>query len=138
MCFHYSLGQSAKNLENRYNAHIGPTGFFIPTHHVNGFNFPMMPVITDKSPQEIQFFNWGLIPSWVKSVEKADQIRLSTLNAKSETAFEKPSFKKAIAQKRCLVPFDGFFEWMAYQGKRYPHFIFIKDYPIFSFAGIWE
>jgi hypothetical protein len=59
------------------------------------------------------------------------------LNARSETVFEKPSFRSSIKQHRCLVPADGFFEWMEVNKKKYPHYIFMKEKKVFCFAGIY-
>ena len=78
-------------------------------YHVNAFNFPKYPIIT--TADEIQVFNWGLIPFWVRTEEDAQEIRKMTLNARSDTIFEKPSFREPIMKKRCIVPSTGYFEW---------------------------
>ncbi|MCD6379251.1 SOS response-associated peptidase [bacterium] len=111
---------------------------FTPVHSANGYKHPQLPVITDENPREIQLMGWGLIPSWTKSGEDALKLRRMTLNARSETVFEKPSFRSSIREKRCLVPADGFFEWMNVKGKKYPHFIYLESREIFSMAGIWS
>jgi len=82
--------------------------------------------------------HWGLIPFWVKTQPDAEKIRMQTMNARAETLFDKPSFRYAIANHRCLIPADGFFEWRHYRGKNYPYFVRLKDHEIFSIAGIWE
>jgi len=97
-----------------------------------------MPVISNEKPDRLQLFHWGLIPRWVKSKEDALKFRSRTLNARSETVFEKPSFRNAIKTNRCLIPANGFYEWMHYNGKKYPHFIYLQNKNIFSMAGIWE
>lgn len=105
-------------------------------YHVNAFNYPKYPIIT--SSDEIQVFNWGLIPFWVKSEEDAEEIRKMTLNARSDTIFEKPSFRDPIMKKRCIVPSTGYFEWRHEGIKKIPYFIYLKDEPIFSMAGIYD
>lgn len=60
------------------------------------------------------------------------------MNARSDTVFDKPSFRNAIRERRCLVPADGFYEWREVGGKKYPYYIYLKSKEIFSFAGIWE
>ncbi|UTW60641.1 SOS response-associated peptidase [bacterium SCSIO 12741] len=140
MCFHYALSKKVKEVAERYKVILEqdlPAGDD-PVFHVAGFDFPVMPVVTNEQPDRLQFFQWGLIPSWTKSVDDAKLIRTRTLNARSETAWEKPSFRSAIKSKRCLVPATGFYEWMEFQKKKYPHYIHLKDQSIFSFAGIWE
>jgi putative SOS response-associated peptidase YedK len=138
MCFHYSMSQVAQNLENRYNAPFAQGAGFEPQHHANGFNFPAMPVVIANPVTAIELFTWGLIPAWTSDFTQADKMRAMTLNARSETAFEKPSFRKSIATHRCLVPADGFFEWQTIGEKKIPWFIKTKDREIFSFGGIWE
>jgi putative SOS response-associated peptidase YedK len=109
---------------------------FEPVYHTAGFGFPQMPVITSEAPGKVQLYHWGLIPHWVKSLEDADTIRTQTLNAKAETLFEKPSFRSYVGN-RCIVLADGFFEWMEYRKKKYPHYVHVGDFEIFGFAGIY-
>ncbi len=105
-------------------------------YHVNAFNYPKYPIITTSN--EIQVFNWGLIPFWVKSEKEAEEIRKMTLNARADTIFEKPSFRESIMKKRCIVPSTGYFEWRHEGIKKIPYFIYLKDEPIFSMAGIYD
>ena len=78
---------------------------------------------------------WGLIPFWAKN----SSFSASTINAASETAADKPAFKEALRQRRCLIPADGFYEWQA-QGPRQkqPFSIGLTDGSLFAFAGLWE
>lgn len=143
MCFFYALSQSAQALKNRYQLKLDFDFELEPEltevkYYISGFEFPKLPVITNRHPDRLQGFTWGLIPSWVKSASQAKEIRAHTLNARSDTVFAKPSFRNAIWQRRCLVPADGFYEWREVGGKKYPYFIYLKNKEIFSFAGIWE
>ena len=138
MCFHYSMSQVAQNLENRYNAPFASGAGFEPVHHANGFNFPTMPVVTAHPDPALQLFTWGLIPRWTSDRTQADKIRTMTLNARSESIFEKPSFRGSVRFHRCLVPADGFFEWQTVGEKKIPWFIRLKEQEIFSFGGLWE
>jgi putative SOS response-associated peptidase YedK len=137
MCFHNSASVKAQELEQRYNAKYEGEDF-VAVYHGSGFSFPKLPVITTEEPHSIKLYNWGLIPKWSTSLEGAKQQRINTLNARSETVFEKPSFKHLIGSKRCLVPSTGFFEWRDYNKKKYPYFITLKNECIFSMAGIYE
>ena len=105
----------AKELEQRYDAEMD--GELEPIYLGNGFSFLKWPVITEHEPNKILMYNWGLIPKWSRSKEDALKFRVNTLNARSETIFEKPSFKASITAKRCLIPSTGFFEWRDYKGK---------------------
>lgn len=143
MCFFYALSQSAQRLLKRYQLKFEfefelQQELDEPKYYVSGFEFPKMPVITNEKPDTVQVYTWGLVPSWVKSPTQMAEIRANTLNARSDTVFEKPSFRSAIRKRRCLVPADGFYEWRTLGGKKYPYFIYLKDKDIFSFAGIWE
>jgi len=135
MCFHYSLTQQKSLIESALKVKWDNDGWN-PVYHAAGFEFLKMPVITMDKPTEIQLFNWGLIPHWIKSKEESIKIRNQTLNARTETVFEKPSFRNPIKFSRCLIPADGFFEWMDFKSKKYPHYIFLNKRQLFCFGGI--
>ena len=137
MCFHYSITQQMAKIESALNV-TWEGAEWQPVFHADGFSFLKMPVITMDIPSKIQLFNWGLIPHWVKTKADADKLKAQTLNARSETVFEKPSFRSSIKHQRCLVIADGFFEWMDVNKKKYPHYIFMKDRSVFCFAGIYS
>ncbi len=137
MCFHYSLTVERAQIEIQLHA-VWDDAPWQPVFHANGFQFPNMPVITQEAPTRIRKLQWGLIPAWVKDAASANEIQSKTLNARAETLFEKPSFRSSILHQRCLVIADGFFEWMEYQKKKYPHYIYLKQHRLFCFAGIYS
>lgn len=132
------MSQVARTLENRYNAPVTTVTKIDPVHFVNGFTYPEMPVVPAGPVRSIRLFRWGLVPAWTRDEEQANLIRSNTLNARSESVFEKPSFRKPILSGRCLVPADGFFEWQHMGNVKIPWFIRIRDARIFSFGGIWD
>jgi putative SOS response-associated peptidase YedK len=77
---------------------------------------------------------WGLIPSWAKD----KSIGNHTINARSETAHEKPAFRSAFKKRRCLILADGFFEWKKDGPTKQPYLIRLKTGKPFAFAGLWE
>ncbi len=139
MCYHTSLVTDAPTLEKRFDARLSDKEAFRPTYHASAFGFPAWPILTYQEPGRFQWIRWGLIPRWVRSAADADQIRAKTINARSESIFEKPSFRTA-AQKgqRCLIPMTGFYEWHTIGSKKYPFYISTTDQPIFSVAGLWD
>jgi putative SOS response-associated peptidase YedK len=77
---------------------------------------------------------WGLIPSWAKD----EKMGARMINARGETVAEKPSFRSAVKTRRCLIPADGFYEWVRTGEGKQPHFIHFADARPFAFAGLWE
>ena len=84
--------------------------------------------------REMVIMHWGLIPHWAKAASFARR----TINARSETAAEKPSFRAAFRRRRCLVPVSGYYEWQKTGGPKQPYFIRMRDGGVFAFAGLWE
>lgn len=83
---------------------------------------------------ELVLLHWGLIPSWAKD----PAIGYKMINARSETAAEKPSFRSALKRRRCLVPADAFYEWSKQGKAKQPFAISMKDRRPFVMGGIWE
>ena len=80
------------------------------------------------------FLRWGLIPPWAKDPKIGNRM----INARAETVAEKPSFRRALARRRCLVLSDGFLEWRKHGGKKTPVRVVLKSGEPFAFAGLWE
>ena len=77
---------------------------------------------------------WGLVPSWAKD----PKIGYKLINARSETAAEKPSFRAAFKQRRCLIPATGFYEWWSQGRNKQPYYFSTASGELFAMAGIWE
>ena len=84
--------------------------------------------------RRLAMLRWGLIPSWARDAKIAYRL----INARSETAREKPSFRAAMRARRCLIPADGFYEWTRNGKLRQPWLIRPRDGAPFVFAGLWE
>jgi putative SOS response-associated peptidase YedK len=91
-------------------------------------------VVLEDGVRVLMRFRWGLIPSWAKDPTIGNRL----INARGETVAEKPAFRKAFAQRRCLIPADGFYEWKAGPAGKEPWYITLRDRPVFAFAGLWE
>jgi len=107
-------------LDDRYN--IAPTQ-------------PVAAVRAADEGLELVLLRWDLIPSWSKDATIGHKL----INARCETVAEKPSFRSAFKQRRCLIPASGFYEWQKQGiGPKKPFFICPRDGELFSFAGLWE
>ena len=112
----------------------------IPSEYRPRYNIaPSQPVMAllDPAKRTPDFLRWGLIPSWSKDPSIGSQL----INARSETAFENPSFRAAFQRRRCLVAADGFYEWKKSAAKTtptQPYFLCRKDRKAFWIAGLWE
>ncbi len=84
--------------------------------------------------RELALVRWGLIPSWVKDPREFAML----INARAETAAEKPSFRGALRHRRCLVPASGYYEWTGRTGARIPHLFRPADEGLLAMAGLWE
>jgi putative SOS response-associated peptidase YedK len=96
----------------------------------------MIPIIRIGSgtPRECAMVRWGLVPSWAKD----EKIGARMINARGETVAEKPSFRSAVKDRRCLIPASGFYEWVTTESGKQPHYIHFEDDRPFAFAGLWE
>lgn len=88
----------------------------------------------DGGGREIAFLRWGFIPSWSKD----PSIGYRMINARVETAAEKPAFRDAFKFRRCLIPASGFYEWKKEARSKQPHYLRMKDGRPFAIAGLWE
>ncbi len=132
MCGRFSLTKEELEIEKRFNAR------FYSNDLVKRYNVApsqLALVMTDEKPEELQMYKWGLIPSWAKEASIGNKM----INAKSETIFEKPSFRNLIKKRRCLVISDGFYEWKPLASKhKQPFRIGLKGDELFAFAGLWD
>lgn len=141
MCYDAStMTKKAKHYANRYGSEASWDQIklkFPPTYHVNGFDEPDLPVITNEKPEEISLHHWAFVP-----FVYAPQINgrpMNTLNARNDKIFSSRSIYKASAeQRRCLVMLDGFFDHHHKNGIAYPHYIQMKNSEPFLVGGLWQ
>jgi len=135
MCYQTKITKQKQEIAERFNAEVTDLNDYEPMEFCNAFDYPKTPIITNKSPNKIQLFNWGLIPSWAED----DAIKNYTLNARIETLAKKKSFKDVI-QNRCLIIADGFYEWQwktKSGSKKEKYLITLPNQELFAFAGIY-
>ena len=84
--------------------------------------------------REWVLLRWGLVPAWASEPRTG----YSTINARAETAAEKPAYRQAFRRRRCLIPADGFYEWRKVGKGKQPYRIAPADGRPVAFAGLWE
>ena len=96
---------------------------------------PVYAVAAHEQRRYLVSFRWGLVPHWAES----PAVGAKMINARAETAAEKPAYREALRRRRCLIPADGFYEWRKdAAGAKTPHFIHRPDHQLLAFAGLWE
>src|SRR4249920_4017329 len=83
--------------------------------------------------RQFALVRWGLIPAWVKDPRGFTLL----INARGESAVEKPAFRNAMKRRRCLFPADGFYEWKRSGERKQPYFVRLKSGQQMAFAGLW-
>lgn len=136
MCYRTKLNAKLQDIERTFSAQFIDPASYKPLEEINAFDFLETPAVTDENPGEIQMFNWGLIPFWAKD----ERIKKMTLNAKLESATEKPAFRNSV-KNRCLIIANGYYEWQWLDPKgkqKQKYFIKSQTQEIFAFAGIYS
>lgn len=110
----------------------------LPLNHASGFSHPKVLVYPSQHPDMPIVAQWGLVPHWVRNQEQKSKLWNSTINARLETLLEKPSFRDAARDNRCLLYVDGFFEHHHQGGKTYPFYITSDNNEPLCLAGIWS
>lgn len=133
MCNRYRLTHSERYLAARFQA----SGDF--DDHPRYNIAPTQPVLTVRREhgEKVRRFTtmrWGLIPHWAKDAS----IGTRTLNARSESITETPAFRDSILTKRCLIPADGFYEWIAMGQVKQPYCFEVGEGDVFALAGLWD
>lgn len=132
MCGRYTLATTPQKLAESFS------GFEVPAELPPRYNVaPTQPiaVVANNGQHKVEFFHWGLIPSWAKDPKIGNQM----INARAETLGEKPAFRNAYKRRRCLVLADGFYEWKKEgDGAKTPMYIRLASGDPFAFAGLWE
>lgn len=134
MCGRYVLTSDAGAIARAFGCEVGvklqPRYNIAPTQPT-----PVIRIRKDTGARRLAMVHWGLIPAWAQDPTIGSRM----INARSETAVEKPAFRHAMKYRRCLVPCDGFYEWQKLaDGSKQPHLIRMADEQPFAMAGLWE
>ena len=138
MCGRYASARSVEDLASTFgimaddvDALPAPDWNIAPTK-------PVPAVLHREDHRVLTTLRWGLVPGWSDGADLTG--RGATLfNARIETAADKPAFRDAVERRRCLLPADGWYEWMRRgDGRRVPHFLSAADGSVLALAAIWE
>ncbi len=135
MCGRFTLRASAQTVAQQFSLlDVEP---LIPRYNIapsQSVAVVRVPVDEGAGRRQLAFLRWGLVPSWAEDPAVGNRL----INARAETATEKPAFRAAFRRRRCLVPADGFYEWLRRGRLKQPYFFHLRDNGIFAFAGLWE
>jgi putative SOS response-associated peptidase YedK len=132
MCGRFNLTAPPEQVIKTFGLHRLP-------RYETSYNIPpgrkiLTIVQLDDGSHKAVYLHWGLIPHWSKDNKFSHQL----INARAETLAEKPAFKSAYRQRRCLIPATGFYEWQKTQQGKQAYCIAHQQHQLFAFAGLWE
>lgn len=133
MCGRFALATDKNVLEMLYDlelrGELTPRYNIAPSQEILGLRLS-----SETGKKEPAYFKWGLVPFWADDPAIGNRL----INARAETAPQKPSFRTAFKKRRLLIPATGFFEWKKQEGSKQPFYICRNDGRPFSLAGLWE
>lgn len=131
MCGRFTLATPREDLAEEL-------GIFVPDDYRPRYNIapgqPVLIVLADDGGARAERARWGLVPPWAEDPAIGNRL----INARAESAAQKPAFRHAFRRRRCLIPADGFFEWQKGPHGKIPFYIRHVGRRPFTFAGLWE
>ncbi|MBB1246990.1 SOS response-associated peptidase [Streptomyces durbertensis] len=155
MCGRYAASRKAEDLVQLFDVRrwdseetLEPDWNVAPTKEVYAVLERPTRGSDDPAPvRQLRTLRWGLVPSWAKSPDTG----VKMINARAETVRDKPAYRQAFAARRCLLPADGYYEWLTakdeldleQRGRRkrprkQPYFVTPVDGSVMAFAGLYE
>ena len=134
MCGRYRLSRRKQIIEEQFDCDPWE-GDWNPRYNIA----PTQPIpVVRQHPKEpvrqVSLMKWGLVPTWAKDASGAGGM----INARAETAAEKPAFRDPMRFRRCLIPADGFYEWKKMGTSKQPFCFEVHEGELFAFAGLWD
>ena len=131
MCGRFTLHHHTEDIAERFGVEQALLDL-VPRYNIA----PSQPVsaIVQRESRTLEQFRWGLVPAWAQD----PAIGYKMINARSESASEKPAFRDAFRRRRCLIPTSGYYEWKRVRQRRLPQYIHLADERPFAMAGLWE
>ncbi|WP_369035907.1 MULTISPECIES: SOS response-associated peptidase [Streptomyces] len=155
MCGRYAASRAPEDLAGVFEIDkwdpeetLAPDYNVAPTKEVYAvLDRPLKDAEDPKPVRQLRKLKWGLVPSWAKTPEGGARM----INARAETVHEKPSYRRAFTTRRCILPADGYYEWVTAAGERelevegkkkrprkQPYFVTPADGSVFAMAGLYE
>jgi putative SOS response-associated peptidase YedK len=131
MCGRYTITSSPEAIRALFGYQEQPN--FPPRYNVAPTQ-PIPIVRWVEGKRHFALVRWGLLPSWVKDPKTFSLL----INARGETAADKPAFRAAMKRRRCLIPADGFYEWKRTDASKQPYYVRAASGRALAFAGLWE
>lgn len=132
MCGRFTLNSTAEELAEQFE--LDSISELAPRYNIAPSQEIAVVRETEAGPRELTALRWGLIPAWAKDPAKSH----SPINARSETAASKPSFRQAMARRRCIVPASGFYEWRGKSGEKQAFLFRMRSGGLFGIGAIYE
>lgn len=135
MCGRFTLTQPAQIADQFGLDNFAPVEpeFYTPRFNVAPTQ-RIVVIPTHDLQREARRMRWGLVPRWAKDMS----IGARLINARSEGIDTKPAFRAAFRERRCLIPADGFYEWLQTPRGKQPYRVVLISGALFAFAGLWE
>lgn len=131
MCGRFTLNNEIEELMEEFMFNL--VGEYTPRYNIAPSQ-NILTVINRNEKRVGGYTRWGLVPTWSKDIK----IGYKLLNARAETLVEKPSFKRAFKQTRCVIPASGFYEWKKLDKEKQPYLFKMEDDKPFVFLGLYD
>ena len=133
MCGRFVQTLDADDYAEFFGAAVSATESLAPSYNVAPAK-QVYAVAEHEGERLLGTFRWGLVPSWAKD----PKIGSRQINARAETAADKPAFRSSFRRRRCIIPADGFFEWQKREtGGKVPHYLHGAAGAPLALAGLW-
>ncbi|MEU8297738.1 SOS response-associated peptidase [Micromonospora sp. NPDC048909] len=134
MCGRYATTRSAGELSALFEAYDETEGRLGPDHNVAPTDPVPLVRVSSEGHRVLSVGRWGFLPHWARSAAGAARM----INARAETVATSRAYAGAFARRRCLVPADGWYEWVRSPGGRQAYYMTPLDSSVLAFAGIWS
>jgi len=136
VCGRFVSSTPANQLAEQFHVETVKVDSHDPSWNVAPTDQVLAVAVARDGTRQLGSFKWGLVPGWAKDEAVGNRM----INLRAETVSDKPSFRRTLAKRRCILPADGFYEWKATEKgrKKQPYFIRRVDGEVLALAGLWE